>query len=155
MKKVITKRPNGTIRVQTIFEDVSMADDTLANESDVNYIMQKYKKTGSITHYNKKVASYGDFTMPRDLQSAFEAVDNAKKAFSQLPAVVREKFKNNPVVLEQWLNDPKNLNEAVELGLINKPASNNDDFNDDKNSSASKKSKPQKNPAPQNTPDPE
>jgi len=48
-------------------------------------------------------------------------VQQADAAFNQLPAKIRERFKHNPQLLLQFLNDPKNRDEAVSLGLIDVP----------------------------------
>lgn len=63
--------------------------------------------------------------MPRFLDMPSETLhevlmkaDAARLAFSSLPARLKGKFSNNPVLMLQWLEQPENRKEALRLGLI-------------------------------------
>jgi len=45
----------------------------------------------------------------------------AQRAFEALPAKIRDRFANSPERFLAFLADPDNLDEAVKLGLVNKP----------------------------------
>lgn len=45
-------------------------------------------------------------------------VSGVKEKFAGLPASLRQRFKNDPMVMLQFLDDPKNRKEAVRLGLV-------------------------------------
>lgn len=67
----------------------------------------------------------GDYSnFPTDLPSAMMVVKNAEQTFAQLPAVVRQRFGNNPGELSSFIEMTKNseefYNEGVRLGLLNK-----------------------------------
>jgi len=118
--KLITTRPNGRKRVQTVNNEPSRTQQQYKDECDVNNIMAQYKKTGSITHLrNQAEGVYMDLTtVPTDYAAALAVVNNANEAFEAMPAKVREKLKHNPAELISWLKNPANKKEAHELGLI-------------------------------------
>jgi phage internal scaffolding protein len=85
-------------------------------ECDVNEIIRKYDSTGLIMHVNRMEAMYLDVPSV-ELMQAMELQRNAAEAFMQLPASIRDRFRNNPVEFLAFLEDPKNHAESVELGL--------------------------------------
>lgn len=114
----ITTRPNGTIRVQTINEEPSMAQQQFADECDINNIMAKYQKTGEFTHATNKQGVYADFTNITDYRAMVDTVMYAREAFALLPAQVRARFRNDPAQLLEFIQNDKNYDEAVKLGLL-------------------------------------
>lgn len=115
--KLISKRPNGRIRVQTIVEGESLTQQQFKDDCDVNLIMAKFMKTGQVTHWNSKSGVYGDFTEIPSYHEAMQTITQAQDAFMQLPAEVRLKFNNDPQQLMDYLNDPQKVEESVKLGL--------------------------------------
>lgn len=87
-------------------------------ECDINNIMKKYIKTGAISHFAKH-AGYYDFCPDTDYRGCLEVLNKAQEMFADLPAVIREKFKNDPGVFLEFVQDPKNLPELREMGLAN------------------------------------
>lgn len=116
--RVITKRPNGTRRVQTFFHDPSKADQTMKDECDVNNIMDRFMKTGQITHLKSKQGQFADVSEYGDLFETTLKVQEAEKAFMALPSQLRKKLNNDPRELPNYLSDPKNRDEAIKYGLI-------------------------------------
>lgn len=116
MKKVII-RENGSKRVQTIFEEESLAQQQFKDQCDVNVIMNKYKKGKPITHLNTKTGVYADLLEIPDYQQALHTIKSAQDAFMDLPAQVRAQHGNDPQQLINWLSNPSNDDEAVKLGL--------------------------------------
>lgn len=86
---------------------------------DINNIIRQHDRTGIITHVNRSVASYGDYTEVNEYQECLNRVIAADNAFSALPAHVREKFKNDPGEFFEFATNPENHDEMVELGLAN------------------------------------
>lgn len=123
MPKIIEVRPNGRKRVATVNDLPSRTSQQWKDSCDVNKIMEKYKKTGSITHVRNRVEGvYADLTqLPVSYQEALDTIKTAEKAFEAIPAKVRQEFDNNPSKLISFLADKKNLDKAAELGLVNKP----------------------------------
>ena len=70
---------------------------------------------------------------------------NAEAMFEELPLEIKKRFDNDPAKLVEFCNDPKNLEEAIEIGLA--PASLKPDDANASNVNASKapaSSKPSK-----------
>jgi len=93
-------------------------------ECDVNNIIKQFSVTGQIAHINAKAAlgAYVDLPDEMDFQAAQNTVIEANKAFMTLPAKVRERFANQPAEFLAFLNDPANRGEAIQMGLIPRPA---------------------------------
>jgi len=108
-------------RLQLNFPDDGLTQQNFQEETDINNIMAKFAKTGLVDHVNKVTGSYGDFTSVQDYQLHLDQVMAANQAFMQLPSAVRRRFDNDPAHLLSFLQDPRNLDEAVKLGLVNAP----------------------------------
>lgn len=98
------------------------------DECDINTIMSKYQSTGVIEHLTKRQGGYGDVSAATCYQDALDIVEQAEEEFSNLPSSIRYKLDNDPAKFLDWINDPANLDEMVELGLATKHSvSGNDD----------------------------
>lgn len=125
MKKV-SIRKDGSKRVQTMFDpktEPSKTDQSFAKDCDINLIVKKLSPLDHRTlQENVQRAAMGimevDLTQVTDLQGALEAVNNAQEAFNTLPAELRKRFDNDPSKIFDFLQDPKNQEEAVRLGLM-------------------------------------
>jgi phage internal scaffolding protein len=85
---------------------------------DINNIMAKYEKTGIIEHCRDHQGQYGDFSEIIDYQATLQLVQDAHDMFLTLPAKVRKKFDNDPGKFLQYADDPANLAEMREMGLV-------------------------------------
>lgn len=139
MKQII-KEPNGRVRVITINTEPTKTQQQFTDQCDVNKIVAKYKTTGQFQHLTNKQGVYADFTKVTDYHGMMNTVLNAQNAFGSLPSHLRARFENDPGKLLAFLQDPNNRDEAIKLGLIDKPsksssepinANNNDEPNDD------------------------
>lgn len=117
MVKIITTRPNGSKRVQTVNDEPSKTDQQFKDDCDVNFIIDKFTRTGQLTHVNKLQGQYADVSEMPDLPLAMETVTKAQQTFDDLPAELRRRFGNSPVEMFRFLQDPKNDEEAIRLGL--------------------------------------
>lgn len=88
-------------------------------ECDINTILKQYQKTGILTHISKASANYQDLPSDLDYQHALNIVIEAEQAFSELPAKIRDRFKNDPKALLAALNNPAMRAELQELGVLN------------------------------------
>lgn len=108
----------------------SMTQQHFKQECDVNSILERYRKTGTVQHISKSQQQYGDFTMFKDFKENLDTVTNAFQAFDALPAHLRKRFQNDPAQLLTFISDPKNYEEAQNLGIIRVsetlPAKNDD-----------------------------
>lgn len=96
------------------------------DECDINFIMNKWKRTGEIpaAKVGSMRPSYGDFSHPDDYMEACQRVIEANEAFDSLPSFLRDRFSNEPANLIAFLSDPGNQEEAIKLGLAEKPEEN-------------------------------
>lgn len=92
------------------------------HECDINNIIKKYDKTGVITHVNKTIARYGDFTEKHEYGEALSLVNQANESFSSLPSEIRRKFGDNPDEYIEFVTNPDNMDEMVKLGMAVQPA---------------------------------
>ena len=99
----------------------SLTQQQFKEECDVNHILAKYRKTNMITHLNKHQGQYGDFATAEDYQETLHRVMQAQDSFQQIPADVRARFNNDPARLIDFLSKPENNDEAIKLGLRQKP----------------------------------
>lgn len=98
----------------------SMTIQAAAYDCDINVMVERHRKTGSY-HGVMAVPSaspqYGDFSELPSYQDALQSVILAQDMFAGLPAVVRERFANDPAKMMDFLADTANFEEAVKLGL--------------------------------------
>lgn len=94
-----------------------MTDQSFVKECDINSIMAKFVKTGILEHQSRYQGNYGDFTGAMDYQSALNAVMAADDMFMTLPAEIRAKFENDAGRFLDFVDDPNNMDQMVEMGL--------------------------------------
>lgn len=113
--------PEKPIKVRVDFKDtVSRTKQEFQRESDINNIMAQYVNYGQIPPA-ARTGIYGDVSEIGDLLTAERTILQANEAFNSLPANVRDRFKNKPQNMLEFVQDPANREEAISLGLINKP----------------------------------
>ena len=117
MRKEIFKRENGSVGVRYVFEKPSKTDQSQKADCDPNVIMARYRKTKIWPGDPARAQQYADVSEIPDLMGAYEQIRLAEDAFSALPSEVRARFANSPVELYNFLQDPRNIDEAVKLGL--------------------------------------
>lgn len=83
--------------------------------------MARYEKTGLLEHVNEVQGAYGDFSDIQDYQTSLNQVIATRKMFDTLPAKIRNEFGNNPGVFLDFCEDPNNLDQMVEMGLVPRP----------------------------------
>ncbi|QXP08365.1 MAG: internal scaffolding protein [Arizlama microvirus] len=113
----ITKRANGTKRVQTVLPKGSRTKQSFVAECDINTIMRKYRTTGALPNMIKGNPQYGDFSTVTDYQDAYNTVLKTREQFDNLPSHTRERFMNSPEEFLKFCDDPKNAAEMVKMGL--------------------------------------
>lgn len=114
---VMMIRPNGTKRILTVNNEPSMTDESFAEECDTNYILEKFRRTGQVTHLAKSQGVFADVSSVDDLLPSLTKIKEAEDAFLKYPAEVRRRFDNDVVKLLRYLEDPANDAEAIKLGL--------------------------------------
>lgn len=100
------------------------------DQADINKILAKAQRTGSIAHLVKHGAHYGDFSDITDLLDAYEKLKRGQKIFDELPAEVKREFNQNPGEFFQFVNNPANADRLTEvLPAIAKPGNQVPDIN--------------------------
>lgn len=95
----------------------SKTQQSFKDECDINTILERFNVTGQVP-VSPIDPQYGDFSGVTDYQSALNAVMAAQAGFDELPAVVRQRFANDPAAFVDFCLDESNRDEMVKLGLI-------------------------------------
>lgn len=95
----------------------SLTRQEFADECDINILMDKYEKTGIISHINPRSPQYLDLSDVPDLQTAHQIIQDATREFMALPATTRASFDNDPMKFVQFAENPDNIEKMREWGL--------------------------------------
>lgn len=87
-------------------------------ECDINYLVDRYAKTGSWGTGDNRLPIDGLHAFTGDFQSMMDQLVEAQNEFDSLPSAVRDRFANDPSKLIAFLADESNRPEAEKLGLI-------------------------------------
>jgi phage internal scaffolding protein len=99
-------------------EDESLAIQSAAEEADINTIVRRFGLTGQLPG-QVAVPRFGDFTNVPDFQTAMNLIRETQNEFMRLPAEIRARFDNDPQRVIDFLEDDRNRDEAIKLGLVN------------------------------------
>lgn len=116
-QKIIRGAYDPRSRVQLHFCGTGRTKQAMKDECDINVIMAKYKQTGLIEFTQKHQPQYADVS-GLDFQSSLEIVAKARDMFADLPASTRKEFNNDPGEMLDFVQDPDNRAQALEMGLI-------------------------------------
>jgi len=117
--KRIYIRPDGSKRVATVNNMPTKTQRHMAAECDVNKIMAKYQKTGTIAFKAARMnGTYQNLSDQKTYMESLQTVIEARNAFDALPAQTRKRFDHDPSNLLNFLANDKNYDEAVKLGLV-------------------------------------
>jgi len=117
------RRAYDRTRTQTPIVGESLTSQAHKDECDINRIMLKWAKTGTIEHRNTFEGQYGDFTdAPGDYHEAMTHVVQANEMFESLPATIRRRFGNDPGAFLDFVQDPSNVESMIDMGLATKNA---------------------------------
>lgn len=86
-------------------------------QTNINLMVGRYKKTGVFAHLNPRTPTYGDYSQSVTLEEAYDLVQNANRSFMELPAAVRALADNDPVTLLAMLADEGATDALVKAGL--------------------------------------
>lgn len=81
---------------------------------DINELLSKARRQGTLSHLQKHGAYYGDFA-DVDLLSLQTKINKGMEIFGALPAEVRREFANEPDRFFRYVNDPENRERLPEL----------------------------------------
>lgn len=106
-------------RVKTICEEPSLTKQSFTESTSIRKILERYAKTG-ILGDPSRTPIFGDFSKT-DFVASLNLVSGIKSGFEKLNVRTRERFKNDPAELLEFLADEKNNDEAIKLGLREAP----------------------------------
>jgi phage internal scaffolding protein len=98
-------------------DDPSLTQQQFKEESDINFIVDRFMKTGHIPTA-ATMPQYADYEGIFDFQSAMNVVRAADENFMRMDAKVRARFHNSPQEFLEFFADPANADEARRLGLL-------------------------------------
>lgn len=82
--------------------------------ADINKILRKAAKAGTLSHLQKHGAVYGDFSDVPDLLTAHQRLQAGEKVFQELPSELRKEFGDQFRFFE-FVNDPANADRLQEV----------------------------------------
>lgn len=97
-------------------EDESLTKQSFVEDADINVLVKRFG-LGYEMPEELVPPQYVDFAEVFDFQSAMNAVREAQEAFDAMPADVRSRFNNDPQRLLEFVEDGRNMEEAIRMGL--------------------------------------
>lgn len=104
-----------------VFQEQSLTLQQFKDDADVNNIVNRYTESPRallMDQIHPRVPMFGDYSDVGDLQRNYNRVLDAQERFFSMPAKFRMRFANNPLNLLEFVSNPANRDEAIELGLI-------------------------------------
>ena len=98
----------------------SRTKQSFKDECDINTIVRRFGLTGQLPS-DIRMPLNGDFTNVPDFRTAMDMIVAARESFEAMPADVRSRFHNDAAEFVDFCSDPKNRDEAIKLGLVEKP----------------------------------
>jgi phage internal scaffolding protein len=126
MKKTIKERKNGSRKVTLDCVGASKTRASQQKETDINGIIAKYDRTGTLTHITRSIPRFDDVSELSDYKSALDHVLKAQQMFNDLPSELRSEFDNDPAKFIDYISDSKNHEDAVKKGLVMEADTNMD-----------------------------
>lgn len=105
------------LRQQIFFTGSGRTKQNHKAECDINQIMARYLRTGVIDVQARHAPRYGDCTGV-EFEKGMQTIAAAQSMFNELPAKLRDRFENDPGKFLDFVHDPKNIEEAREIGLL-------------------------------------
>lgn len=103
----------------TVFKGKSLTRQSEAAQADVNKIVAKFQKDGSLERFNAvRQGRYGDFSGAMDYLTALSRIRDIDRRFEDLPSNIRNHFDNDPAKMLEVVEDPARHEELRELGLL-------------------------------------
>lgn len=108
-------------RVQKFFERPSQTKQCFKDQCDFNKVIDRFMKTGVLEHARSgSEPRYADLIGSVDYQTSLARIKQAEASFEALPAKIRNKFENDPVQFLEFVSNPQNVDEMVNLGLASR-----------------------------------
>lgn len=146
--KEIYTRSNGSKGIRYKSDKPSQTNKNYKNEVDVNNIMDRFLKTGQLTHVSSTPMEYlgENPQIHTDLQQSLNYIKNMEDVYKSL----NKKFKNKFKTIEEFFafaQDPKNADELQKI-MSPKTTTNQTTTKNDENKVQSESSEKKQNESP-------
>lgn len=95
----------------------SMTKQEFKKECDINYIVNKAMR-GEFVRGAVNKGMYEDVSRIGDYHDIQDTLLSINEEFMKIPPEIRARFHHDPSLLTEWVNNPQNAEEAIELGLL-------------------------------------
>jgi len=110
--------PHARVMVGLDCSEPVLVDQSQSKSTDINLIMEQYRRTGMLPMYRPKEPMYIDETLIPDAITSFNVVNEARELFLQLPSKVRKAMDNDPRNMEAFIADPENKDFLLKHGVL-------------------------------------
>ena len=117
MDKLVIRKPLRRYKGSVVNTGEGLTEQSHKNETDMNYILKDYVKTGLIKHAKEHEGKYDDVSV-QDFQEAMFIVAEANNMFQDLPGEIRKSFGNDPSRFLEFTQNPDNLDAMQKMGIL-------------------------------------
>ena len=89
-------------------------------EAEINNIVERFDRTGQLTHVSRLTGQYLDVSSIGSFEQALELARYGESVFSELPSHIRTSFGNNPAAFMDFMATASH-EELREMGLTRAP----------------------------------
>lgn len=97
------------------FDEMSPVQQHFRDQSDINFIVDYWTRTGNFNSVNPSPARYVDCTVVQDYQNALDTLCKADEILESMTPQQRAKFHNDPVAFIEYFSDPSKIDELKVL----------------------------------------
>lgn len=102
---------------------VGVTQQQFKEECDINTIVKRFGITGELPQHQRHPLPDDTTYGHTEYRELLDHVIKVQRAFNDMDVNVRNRFANDPAKLLDFVDDPKNQEEAVRLGIaVAKPA---------------------------------
>lgn len=113
----ISARP----RIQKFFVGPGRTKQEFKEESEITNILARVAKNNLLQNLEERQRTYVDLPSGLDFETAQLKISQGRQAFAMIPAHMRAQFDNNPQEFLEFIENPENADEMVEMGLLRPP----------------------------------
>ena len=105
-------KSNTRSRIQKQFKTQSRTVQSDRDSTDIKRLVN------TAPPFDPSQMTFADVTDIPDFRATQDRLADVYSRFAELPSEIREKFENEPANLVEFVQDPDNIDDAVELGLL-------------------------------------
>ncbi len=101
------------LRPEKVYDD-GRTKQSFKDDTDIEKIMARADKTGTISHLAKYEGVYADFS-DFDFHKQNNMLTRGNSIFAELPAEIRKEFRQSPAAFFEYVNVPGNIEKLTAL----------------------------------------